>query len=157
MAIESTSKVDDEQWLAYWILYSFLTLMEMLLQPLLEWLVNLFFSNCKKNWLIHVKYEKLLGWLIRIPIWYDLKLAFVAWLVLPQFRGAAFIYEKFVREKVIKRYGGQHLQKPPKDKAKFVNFVATKKVMFVCIYMSVHMRLMENLCCRESKKLISEG
>lgn len=37
VAIESTSKVDDEQWLAYWILYSFLTLMEMLLQPLLEW------------------------------------------------------------------------------------------------------------------------
>ncbi|KAL0318895.1 UNVERIFIED_CONTAM: HVA22-like protein e [Sesamum angustifolium] len=70
VAIESTSKLDDEQWLAYWILYSFLTLMEMLLQPLLEW----------------------------IPIWYDVKLAFVAWLVLPQFRGAAFIYEKFVRK-----------------------------------------------------------
>lgn len=37
VAIESTSKLDDEQWLAYWILYSFLTLTEMLLQPLLEW------------------------------------------------------------------------------------------------------------------------
>lgn len=37
MAIESPSKIDDEQWLAYWILYSFLTLVEMLLQPLLEW------------------------------------------------------------------------------------------------------------------------
>ncbi|THG23920.1 hypothetical protein TEA_002498 [Camellia sinensis var. sinensis] len=66
IAIESPSKVDDEQWLAYWILYSFLTLMEMLLQPILQW----------------------------IPIWYDIKLAFVAWLVLPQFRGAAFIYER---------------------------------------------------------------
>ncbi|MCD7454505.1 hypothetical protein HAX54_025126 [Datura stramonium] len=33
VAIESTSKLDDEQWLAYWILYSFLTLMEML-QPI---------------------------------------------------------------------------------------------------------------------------
>ncbi|KAE9467568.1 hypothetical protein C3L33_00509, partial [Rhododendron williamsianum] len=30
-------KGDDEQWLAYWIIYSFLTLMEMLLQPVLEW------------------------------------------------------------------------------------------------------------------------
>ncbi|KAH7867041.1 hypothetical protein Vadar_028127 [Vaccinium darrowii] len=38
MAIESPSKVDDEQWLAYWIIYSFLTLMEMLLQPVLEWI-----------------------------------------------------------------------------------------------------------------------
>lgn len=37
MAIESPSKEDDEQWLAYWILYSFLTLMEMVLQSLLEW------------------------------------------------------------------------------------------------------------------------
>lgn len=36
MAIESESKVDDEQWLAYWILYSLLTLLEMILQPVLE-------------------------------------------------------------------------------------------------------------------------
>ncbi|XP_076898700.1 protein YOP1-like [Bidens hawaiensis] len=72
----SASKEDDQQWLSYWILYSFLTLMEMLLQPLLEW----------------------------IPIWYDVKLIAVAWLVLPQFRGAAFIYNKFVREQVIQRY-----------------------------------------------------
>ncbi|KAL4584754.1 hypothetical protein LXL04_009363 [Taraxacum kok-saghyz] len=76
VAIESASKEDDQQWLSYWILYSFLTLMEMLLASVLEW----------------------------IPIWYDVKLIAVAWLVLPQFRGAAFIYNKFVREKVIKRY-----------------------------------------------------
>ncbi|KAJ6374541.1 hypothetical protein OIU78_030114 [Salix suchowensis] len=70
IAIESSSRDDDEQWLAYWILYSFLTLTEMLLQSILEW----------------------------IPIWYSLKLLAVAWLVLPQFKGAAFIYERFVRE-----------------------------------------------------------
>ncbi|GLT29130.1 hypothetical protein SLA2020_040160 [Shorea laevis] len=33
IAIESPSKGDDQQWLAYWILYSFLTLAEMVLQP----------------------------------------------------------------------------------------------------------------------------
>jgi len=38
----------------------------------------------------------------RIPIWYTIKLMLVAWLVLPQFRGAAFIYEKIVREKIRK-------------------------------------------------------
>ncbi|CAL5444395.1 unnamed protein product [Camellia sinensis] len=92
MAIESPSKVDDEQWLAYWILYSFLTLMEMLLQPILQW----------------------------IPIWYDIKLAFVAWLVLPQFRGAAVIYERFVREKS-RKYGKS------KGKNKFVDFITPKK------------------------------
>lgn len=82
MAIESPTKDDDEQWLAYWILYSFLTLTEMLLQPILEW----------------------------IPIWYTVKFLLATWLVLPQFRGAAFIYEKFVREKIrkyaIKDYKG---------------------------------------------------
>nr|QDL88596.1 HVA22-like isoform X3 [Cymbidium goeringii] len=81
-AIESTSKLDDEQWLAYWILYSFMTLMEMVAEPVLYWM----------------------------PIYYEMKLAVVAWLVLPQFRGASFIYERFVREK-LKKYRamtGQH-------------------------------------------------
>ncbi|PKI53271.1 HVA22-like protein e [Punica granatum] len=117
MAIESPSKLDDQQWLAYWILYSFLTLLEMLLHPLLEW----------------------------IPIWYDVKLVFVAWLVLPQFKGAAFLYEKFVREKLIKRRegaGAGAAQSPKstsvsrnssssssngKSKKKFVDFISTKK------------------------------
>ncbi|KAH7528196.1 hypothetical protein FEM48_Zijuj05G0046700 [Ziziphus jujuba var. spinosa] len=38
VAMETTSKLDDEQWLAYWILYSFITLAEMVLQPILEWM-----------------------------------------------------------------------------------------------------------------------
>ncbi|OIT32350.1 PREDICTED: HVA22-like protein e [Nicotiana attenuata] len=90
VAIESTSKLDDEQWLAYWILYSFLTLMEMVLQPVLQW----------------------------IPIWYDVKLAVVAWLVLPQFRGAAFIYEKFVREKLVNKYGASYFRDKSPSPAK---------------------------------------
>ncbi|TXG54233.1 hypothetical protein EZV62_019489 [Acer yangbiense] len=49
-AIKSTTKVDDEERLAYWILYSFLTLTEMVLQPILEW----------------------------IPIWYTAKLVLMA-------------------------------------------------------------------------------
>ncbi|PIA33832.1 hypothetical protein AQUCO_04000123v1 [Aquilegia coerulea] len=99
MAMESTSKVDDEQWLAYWILYSFLTLAEMLLDPILTW----------------------------IPIWYDIKLAMVAWLVLPQFRGAAFVYEKFVREK-LRQYGGKYVKnQSPIAKNKFVDFITPHK------------------------------
>lgn len=39
----------------------------------------------------------------RIPIWYDVKLVFMAWLVLPQFKGAAFLYNKYVRQKLIQR------------------------------------------------------
>ncbi|KFK29028.1 hypothetical protein AALP_AA7G079200 [Arabis alpina] len=77
VAMESTTKVDDEQWLAYWIIYSFLTLTELILQSALEW----------------------------IPIWYSVKLVFVAWLVLPQFQGAAFIYNTVVREQFFKKHG----------------------------------------------------
>ncbi|XP_009359398.2 HVA22-like protein e isoform X2 [Pyrus x bretschneideri] len=109
VAIESTSKLDDEQWLAYWIIYSFLTLVEMLLQPALEWL----------------------------PIWYNVKLVFVAWLVLPQFKGAAFLYERYVRDQV-RKYGGfnnhpqynhpQSSNTSPTGKAKnkFVQFMNPK-------------------------------
>ncbi|GAV82247.1 TB2_DP1_HVA22 domain-containing protein [Cephalotus follicularis] len=106
VAIESPSRVDDEQWLAYWILYSFLTLAEMVLQPVLEW----------------------------IPIWYDVKLVLVAWLVLPQFRGAAFIYDRFVREQIKKRgflkdHHDPHSKSPSgKGKNKFVDFIVPKKV-----------------------------
>ncbi|XP_060185811.1 HVA22-like protein e isoform X2 [Lycium barbarum] len=120
VAIETPDKLDDEQWLAYWIFYSFLTLMEMAFQHVLVW----------------------------IPIWYDVKLIFVAWLVLPQFRGAAFIYDNFVRERIIKRYrepsqhhnkspkgkskteSSQHHNKSPKGKSKttkFVHFITPKK------------------------------
>jgi hypothetical protein len=38
----------------------------------------------------------------RIPLWYEAKLLLVAWLVLPQFRGASFIYDKLVREQLRK-------------------------------------------------------
>lgn len=88
IAMESTTKVDDEQWLAYWIIYSFLSLSELILQSLLEW----------------------------IPIWYTVKLVFVAWLVLPQFQGAAFIYNRVVREQ-FKKHGvlrSSHHSKPTK-------------------------------------------
>ncbi|KAK7350715.1 hypothetical protein VNO77_09614 [Canavalia gladiata] len=113
VAIESPSKVDDEQWLAYWIIYSFLTLAEMVLQPILEW----------------------------IPIWYDVKLLMVAWLVFPQFKGAAYLYERFVREHIRKyvterehhhevHQNQQQSKKSPnggKPKKKFVDFITPKK------------------------------
>ena len=80
--------------------------------------------------------------IFRIPIWYELKLLFIAWLVLPNFRGAAFIYDKFVREQLRKHgltAGGGKVKKDdkspsssPKDKekpkSKFLAFVTPKKV-----------------------------
>nr|AFK40277.1 unknown [Lotus japonicus] len=86
VAIESPSKEDDDQWLSYWIIYSFLTLGEMVLQPALEW----------------------------IPIWYEVKLLLAAWLVLPQFKGAAYLYGKLVREN-IRRYATEKEKKEHKQ------------------------------------------
>ncbi|KAG5041409.1 hypothetical protein JHK85_013885 [Glycine max] len=37
VAIEGPNRLDEKQWLAYWIIYSFFTLVEIVLQPLLEW------------------------------------------------------------------------------------------------------------------------
>ncbi|KAH9542586.1 hypothetical protein CY35_13G015300 [Sphagnum magellanicum] len=68
-AIESPFKEDDQQWLTYWVLYSFITLLELGAAPVFAW----------------------------IPLWSTIKLAIAAWLVLPQFRGATIIYEHYVR------------------------------------------------------------
>ncbi|KAK7387041.1 hypothetical protein VNO78_27514 [Psophocarpus tetragonolobus] len=71
-AIESPSTFDDQQWLTYWVLYSFITLFEL---------------SC----------HKVLSW---FPIWPYMRLVFCIWLVLPMFNGAAYIYENYVRQYV---------------------------------------------------------
>ncbi|CDP18726.1 unnamed protein product [Coffea canephora] len=71
-AIESPSTLDDQQWLTYWMLYSFLTLFELSIWKILQWL----------------------------PFWPYVKLLFCMWLVLPIFNGAAYIYENLVRKYV---------------------------------------------------------
>lgn len=74
-AIESPSKLDDQQWLTYWVLYSLVTLVEL-------------------------SFWKLFSW---IPLWGKIKFLGVCWLVLPQFNGAAFVYDYFVKNKLCKK------------------------------------------------------
>lgn len=74
-AIESPSKLDDQQWLTYWVLYSFVTLVEL-------------------------SFWKLFSW---IPLWGKIKFFSACWLVLPQFNGAAFVYDYFVKKKLFKK------------------------------------------------------
>ncbi|KAL6547119.1 hypothetical protein OROMI_022840 [Orobanche minor] len=68
-AIETKSRIDDQQWLTYWVLYSFITLFELTFSKVLEW----------------------------FPIWSYAKLICVCWLVLPYFNGASYVYGNFVR------------------------------------------------------------
>jgi receptor expression-enhancing protein 5/6 len=69
MAIESPYKEDDQLWLTYWVLYSFVTLLELVAAPVFRW----------------------------IPLWSTIKLLVASWLVLPEFRGGIIIYEHFVK------------------------------------------------------------
>ncbi|KAK7320411.1 hypothetical protein VNO77_29845 [Canavalia gladiata] len=101
-AIETPSTLDDQQWLTYWVLYSFITLFELSTYKILSW----------------------------FPIWPYLKLLFCVWLVLPMFNGAAYIYENFVRRyiKNIGSYGGSNYPEEYKKVLHMMTFDARKAV-----------------------------
>jgi len=60
---------DDAQWLMYWIIYTFLLIAETVMWPVLKW----------------------------IPLYGEAKAVLLAWLVLPHFKGATWVYEAVVR------------------------------------------------------------
>nr|XP_043606937.1 HVA22-like protein a [Erigeron canadensis] len=68
-AIETKNTADDQQWLTYWVLYSMITLFELTFYTLVDW----------------------------IPFWSYLKLVITCWLVIPQFSGATYVYQHYVR------------------------------------------------------------
>jgi receptor expression-enhancing protein 5/6 len=65
-----TGKQDDTQWLVYWVIFAFFTIAETFIDYLLYW----------------------------IPFYYAFKLAFLAWAMLPQTRGAKLLYDNFLRD-----------------------------------------------------------
>ncbi|PIA62633.1 hypothetical protein AQUCO_00200563v1 [Aquilegia coerulea] len=73
-AIETKSRLDDQQWLTYWVLYSMITLFELTFAKVIECL----------------------------PFWPYAKLTATCWLVLPYFNGAAYVYEHFIRPLFVK-------------------------------------------------------
>ncbi|KAK9727355.1 ER membrane protein DP1/Yop1 [Basidiobolus ranarum] len=68
-AIESHTKEDDTQWLTYWTVYGFVNVLEYFSDALLYW----------------------------IPFYYLFKLGALLWLLLPQFKGAEYVYKSFLR------------------------------------------------------------
>lgn len=68
-AIESKMKGDDQQWLIYWVVFAFFSVIETFSDFLLYW----------------------------IPFYYAFKLAFLLWMMLPQTMGARFLYETFLK------------------------------------------------------------
>jgi len=67
-AINSERKDDDSQWLTYWVVYAFFTVIESFTDLFLFW----------------------------IPFYYFIKMAFLLWCYLPQFEGSLVIYKKFI-------------------------------------------------------------
>ncbi|MBA0754581.1 hypothetical protein Gogos_005481, partial [Gossypium gossypioides] len=75
----------------------------------------------------------------------------MAWMVLPQFRGAAFIYERFVRDQIKKQgflrdnnnnkshhhHSGNANSPNGKGKKKFVHFIVPKKILMGLIDVDV--------------------
>jgi hypothetical protein len=64
-AIESGSTEDDTQWLIYWLCYSLLAITESLAWPFLRW----------------------------VPLYGELKAILLIWMVMPQTKGAHWVYE----------------------------------------------------------------
>lgn len=69
-AIETKRKGDDTQWLVYWVIFSFFTIMETFTEYLLYW----------------------------IPFYYAFKIAFLLWAMLPQTKGAQLLYDTFLKD-----------------------------------------------------------
>jgi len=69
-ALETKNKGDDTQWLIYWIVYAFFSIIEVFVDFLLYW----------------------------IPFYYAFKLAFLLWAMLPQTKGAKFLYDSFLKD-----------------------------------------------------------
>jgi len=69
-AIEHHYRSEVTHWLTYWVVYSFLAILEV-------------FSDTLQYW---------------IPFYYAFKLAFLLWAMLPQTRGAAYLYDSFLKD-----------------------------------------------------------
>ena len=70
LCIENKNKGDDVQWSVYWVLFSFFSLIETFQGFILYW----------------------------IPFYFAFKLAFLLWAMLPQTRGAKFLYDSFLKD-----------------------------------------------------------
>jgi receptor expression-enhancing protein 5/6 len=68
-AIESAEKEDDTQWLTYWVVYGFFSVVEVFIDYILY----------------------------SLPAYYALKFGFLVYLMLPQTKGAQFIYSNVIK------------------------------------------------------------
>ncbi len=68
-AIESSNEADDSQWLTYWVVFSFVSIVENIAGFITEF----------------------------IPFYFPLKVAFFVWLYHPKFMGAGMVYSQVMK------------------------------------------------------------
>ncbi|KAJ1438361.1 receptor accessory protein 6 [Ochromonadaceae sp. CCMP2298] len=69
VAIESTSKEDDTQWLTYWVVFAVFCLFENFVDYILYWL----------------------------PFYYAIKVSFLVWCMIPKYNGALVVYNNVLK------------------------------------------------------------
>ena len=69
-ALEHKATGEVTQWLIYWVIFAFFSIIEVFVDVLLYW----------------------------IPFYYAFKLAFLLWAMLPRTRGAKFLYDSFLKD-----------------------------------------------------------
>lgn len=73
-ALETKEADDDVQWLTYWVVHSVFATMDAVLGNTLGW----------------------------IPLFYEMKLLFIIWMIVPQFKGAKVLYEHYIKPFLMK-------------------------------------------------------
>lgn len=78
-ALSTVGSADDSQWLTYWVVYAFLSTIEAVAGPVLQW----------------------------FPLYYEAKLCLVVWLITPHTQGAKLLYDQYISPFLVKY--GKHL------------------------------------------------
>ena len=68
-AIDTPDKVDDVQWLTYWVVFAMFSIVESVMNFLVSW----------------------------IPFYFVIKCAFFLWMYHPKFMGASLVYKQIVK------------------------------------------------------------
>ncbi len=73
-ALESKNKEDDTEWLMYWVVFTTFSVVENFVEFVIYW----------------------------IPFYYPVKVTFLLWCMLPQYKGAAKVYELVIKPTFLK-------------------------------------------------------